>query len=156
MIRTSARGATDIAEEIPSILVVIVATFLFLMTVAETVVSYSRFQDERLLDDKMSSFCDSVLSYEPLLYDSTYGQLDSTKLNEKTRSRLQEDYDPRLLGFHYNITILDVSLYEETYIWSAGEDSRRSSVRVQSLVPAIVCNELGERHSIILRMVIWR
>lgn len=156
MIRISEMGSVDVFEEIPSILVVIVATFLFLMTMAESVVSYTRFQEERLLADEMGSFRDSVLSFEPLLYNSAYGQLDSTKLNEETRTLFHETYDSRVLGFNHNITLLDVSLYSTIYTWYAGEEPDGSSIHIQSLVPAIVQNELGQRHSVILRISIWR
>ena len=156
MIRTSRRGASDVFEEIPSILVVIVATFFFLMTMADTIISHSEFHNERSLMADLSSFCDSVLSYGPLLHDSTYGRLDSGKLTEKARSGFQNHHDPQLLGFHYNITITDVSLYETIYHWTVGEARSRSSLRAQALVPAVICNELGERHSAILRIIIWR
>ncbi len=156
MIRISERGTADILEEIPSILVVIVATFLFLMTATDTIITHSEFRSERLLADELSSFCDSILSHEPLLFDSTYGQLDSRKLTEKGRTEFEDHYDTQLLGFHYNITVIDVSLYERIYFWTAGEDPDLSSTRVQSLVPATVCNELGEHHSVILRIVIWK
>ncbi len=156
MYRVCESGAVDVFEEIPSILVVIFATFLFLMTMAESVISHSRFQEERLLAEEMELFCDSVLSFEPLLLDSLYGQLDSTKLDEKTRTQLESQYDPKSLGFHYNITLLDVSLYGTTYTWSAGEEPDDSSMLRLSLVPAIVRNELGQHHSIILRITIWK
>lgn len=156
MVHVCERGSTEVIEEIPSILVVIVAMFLFLMTMAETVISYTRFQEERLLADDMSSFCDSILSHEPLLHDFAYGQFDATKLNEESTSRFQEHFDSQLLGFRYNITISDVSLYETIYHWTAGEAPGRSSLRAHALVPAVVCNELGERHSAILRIIIWR
>ncbi|MCK4445327.1 MAG: hypothetical protein KAW09_12335 [Thermoplasmata archaeon] len=149
-------GAADVLEEIPSILIVIVATFLFLMTMTGSIISHSRFQEEKLLADDMESFCDSFLSFEPLLLDSVYGQLDSTKLNEDMRILFQEQYDPQVLGFHYNITLLDVSLYETMYTWYAGEEPDDSSTLRLSSVPAIICNELGQHHSIILRITIWK
>jgi hypothetical protein len=34
-------GSVDIFEEVPAILVVVVATFIFLMTIAEGFISYS-------------------------------------------------------------------------------------------------------------------
>ena len=53
-------GTVDIFEEIPAILVVIVAIFIFLMTIAEGFVSYSERREEDRLTQQLESFGDSI------------------------------------------------------------------------------------------------
>lgn len=150
------RGAVDITEEIPSILVIIVATFLFLMMMTEGVMTYTRFQDERGLADDVESFCDSVLSYGPLLYESVHGQIDSTKLTARTAEKLRESFNPGTVGFHYNITLLDVGLYENRHSWFAGEAIEDEGAVWEASVPATVRAELGQIHPVILKVIVWR
>ena len=156
MVRFGVEGTADVFEDVPSILVVIVAAFLFLMVMAESVISYSRFQEERFLSGEMESFCESILSFNPLLFRSTYGQLDSQKLTISTTDQFQEQFNPEILGFHYNITLLDVGIYEKKYSWHVGEERDNAAISRMASVPAVVRNELDRYHPMILNVSIWR
>ncbi len=156
MVRDGVEGSVDLLKDVPSMLVVIVATFLFLMTVTESIMTYTAFQDEKALADEMESFCDSVLSFEPLLHESIYGQLDSTKLTRKTADKFHDTFNPHVMGFHYNITLLDVGLYVNRYNWFAGEVIKDEGSVRRTSVPANVRTESGQVHPAILKVMIWR
>ncbi len=143
-------------EEVPTILIVIVATFLFLMGFAKGFLSHSQFREENEINDRLSDFCNSVLSYEPLIFRSKTGQLDSSRLNDHTRQIVNEHFDPYRTGFRFNLTVIDVSSYDTKYDWFAGEELSESSVIRTTQVPAIVSNELGQHHPVLLRITIWR
>ncbi|MFQ5883696.1 MAG: hypothetical protein ACE5IO_01185 [Thermoplasmata archaeon] len=149
-------GVEGSFEEVPSILIVIVATFLFLMGFANGFLSHSRFREENEINDRLSDFCNSVLSYDPLLFRSKTGQLDSSRLNDYTRQLLNEHFDPHRTGFHFNLTVIDVSSYDRKYDWFAGEELSESSVIRTTQVPAIVSNESGQHHPVLLKITIWR
>jgi hypothetical protein len=148
-------GTADIFEEIPAILVVIVALFIFLMTIAEGFISYSERKEEDRLAQQLDSFCDSVLSFEPLIFASEPGRFDSSKLDEMGRGRLQDSFSPETLGFHYNITIVDISLYEEKFNWVAGEEISRSERSRATSVPVIISNGYGQHHPALMGITIW-
>jgi hypothetical protein len=148
-------GSEDIFEEIPAILIVIVASFVFLMSVAEGFTSYSERKEDDHLDRQLDSFFISILSYEPLLFDSTPGRFDSSKLDDIGRQKVAESFRPELLGFHYNLTLLDVSLYESRYDWFAGEESADSLAKRTESVPVIVSDLYGQHHSALMEVSIW-
>jgi len=155
MARVNENGAADVFEEIPVILVVIVATFFFLMSVTESIVTFSRRQEEGHLTRELEAFCDSILSFDPLLFDSEPGRFDSSKLNENTKEKLSEDFDPKSLGFNYNLTLVDVSLYEERYNWHAGEEPADMTWMRTASVPVIISNHIQQHHSAVLFVTIW-
>lgn len=155
MARVNENGATDVFEEIPVILIVIVATFFFLMSVTEGIVTYSRRQEEGRLTQDLEVFCDSILHYDLLLFDSEPGRFDSSKLNEKTKEKLSEDFDPSSLGFNYNLTLVDVSLYEERYNWHVGQELVDMAWMMTASVPVIISNHIEQHHSAVLRVTIW-
>jgi hypothetical protein len=149
------RGTSDIFEEIPAILVVIVALFIFLMTIAEGFISYSERKEEDRLAQQLDSFCNSVLSFEPLIFDSEPGRFDSSKLDEMGRDKLQDFFSPETLGFHYNITIVDVGLYEDKHNWVAGEELGESERSRTISVPVIISNGYGQHHPALMGITIW-
>lgn len=148
-------GTVDIFEEVPAILVVIVAIFIFLMTIAEGFVSYSERTEEDRLAQQLESFCDSILSFELLLFDSEMGRFNSFRLDAEGREKLHDSFRPDMLGFHYNVTIADVGLYEEKYDWSAGEEVRESTLSRTTSVPVIISNAYGQNHPAMMRVTIW-
>lgn len=148
-------GTVDIFEEVPAILVVIVAVFIFLMTVAEGFISYSERKEDDRLTQQLESFCDSLLSFELLLFDSEMGRFDSFRLDAEGREKLHDSFRPDMLGFHYNVTIADVGLYEEKYDWSAGEEVGESAMSRTTSVPVIVSNAYGQNHPALMRVTIW-
>lgn len=156
MIVSDEKGVAGSFEEIPSILIVIVATFLLLMSFAKGFTSHSEFVEENEITSQLEQFCSSILSFEPLLYESKTGQLDSSRLNEYTKQMLNEHYDPDRMGFHFNLTVVDVSSYAEKYNWSAGEELFESPMVRTTRIPATVSNELGQNHSVLLIITIWR
>lgn len=156
MIPLNERGAAGVFEEVPSILIVIVATFLFLLSFTNGIASHSRFQEETEAINRLDEFCTSILTYEPLLYRSKPGILDASKLNENTLQGLNQHFSPGLLGFHFNITLLDVGSYDEKYGWFAGEEHANSSMTRTTIVPAVVANEFGQHHPVLLTVTTWR
>jgi hypothetical protein len=148
-------GTVDIFEEVPAILVVVVGIFIFLMTIAEGFISYSERKEEDHLTRQLVSFCDSVLSSEALLFDSEQGRFDSFRLDTEGRERLHDSFRPDVLGFHYNVTITDVSLYVEKYNWSAGERIGESVQLRTTSVPVIISNGYGQHHPAWMTVTIW-
>jgi hypothetical protein len=148
-------GTADIFEEVPAILVVIVAIFIFLLTIAEGFSSHSERRRDDRLTDQLDSFCDSVLSFEPLLFDSEPGRFDSFKLDGVGVEKLHDSFLPDALGFHYNVTITDVSLYELKYNWSAGEKDIESETSRRTSVPVIVSTAYGQNHPALMSIAIW-
>jgi hypothetical protein len=149
------RGTADIFEEIPAILIVIVASFVFLISVAESFISYSARKEADQMGDKLDSFCDSVLSFEPLLVDSVPGIFDSFRLDDTGREKISEFFHPEMLGFHYNLTLVDVSMYEERYSWFAGEERIENARERTTSIPVIIRNPYGQHHSALLKVTIW-
>jgi hypothetical protein len=156
MIPLDERGAAGVFEEIPSIMIVIVATFLFLLSFTNGLASHSWFQEETEAISRLDEFCTSILTYEPLLYDSKRGILDASKLNENARQGLSQHFSPELMGFHFNITLVDVGSYDEKYGWFAGEEPSNSSMTRTTIVPAVVANEFGQHHPVLLTVTTWR
>lgn len=150
------RAAIESFEDIPIIPIVIVTAFLFMMSFTKAYLSYARFHEETKIDEQLTGFTDSILRYEPLLFRSKTGQLDSSRLNDYTRQLLHEDFHPDQMGFHYNLTLMDVSAYEEEYCWFAGEETPDSSIIRTIYIPAVVSNDLGHNHPVLLRITIWR
>lgn len=155
MVSLDERAVAGTFEELSSLLMVGVATLLFLVSLAKGFVSYSRYQEENDRIGELESLCESVLSYEPLLYHSRKGQLDHSKLNEASREMLEEHLGKTWNSFHFNLTLIDVSPYEEKYIWFAGEELPGSSLARTALLPATVSNQYGEHHSVLLRITVW-
>ncbi len=107
------------------------------------------------MGQQLDSFCISILTFEPLLVDSTPGRFDSSKLDEMGRQKIADSFRPQLLGFHYNLTLLDVSLYQNRYEWYAGEESADPLTKRTASVPVIVSDPYGQQHSALLEVSIW-
>jgi hypothetical protein len=98
-------------EDIPVLLVVTLATGLFLVSIVSAYVAYlDQFEDERMHDNAME-LSESIRSYEGLTTGFKEGVFMGDKLNSMDTKLLSEDFNETVLGYHFQVVIIDCSDY---------------------------------------------
>lgn len=104
-------GIAGFFEDIPVLIVVTIATGIFLYSLVHAYVLYLDQFEEQRMHENAREFCGSIRSYDGLTYGSEEGIFLGDKLNSLTDEALQEDFNETVLGYDYQISIIDTSDY---------------------------------------------
>lgn len=112
MLRHREEGIAGFFEDIPVLIVVVIATGIFLFSLVHAYVLYlEQIENQRMFEDA-KGLCRAVRSYEGLTGGTEEGVFEGDKLISLTNEALQEDFNVTVLGFHYQISIIDTSNYQ--------------------------------------------
>lgn len=107
-------GIAGFFEDIPVLLVVIIATGIFLFSLVHAYVLYlDQFEYQRMHENALG-LSRSVRSYDGLIYGSEEGVFLGDKLTSLTFEALQEDFNVTRLGYNYQVSIIDTSDYQNS------------------------------------------
>jgi hypothetical protein len=98
-------------EDIPVLIVVIIATAIFLFSLVHAYVNYIENIEDNRMSENAQSLSNSLRSYEALLDGSREGVFLGEKLQVFTTEKLKEDYNESRLGYHFRMSVLDTSGY---------------------------------------------
>lgn len=104
-------GVAGFFEDIPVLIVVTIATGVFLYSLIHAYVLYlDQFESQKMNENAMD-LCRSIRSYDGLIYKSQEGIFLGDKIKSLTPETLQEEFNVSRLGYHYQISIIDTSDY---------------------------------------------
>lgn len=111
MLKEREEGIAGFFEDIPVLLVVTIATGIFLYSLVHAYVLYlDQFEYQRMHENALD-ICSSVRSYDGLIYGSEEGIILDNKLTSMTNEAIQKDFNATVLGYNYQISIIDTSDY---------------------------------------------
>jgi hypothetical protein len=111
MLKAREEGIAGFFEDIPVLIVVVIATGIFLVSLVSAYVSYLDSLEGQRMHDEAESFCKAIRSYEGFTDGSREGVFSGDKLIMISSESMQEDFHPTALGFHYQVAIVDTSDY---------------------------------------------
>ncbi|UCE36079.1 MAG: hypothetical protein JSW00_11025 [Thermoplasmata archaeon] len=111
MSKPGEEGIAGAFEDIPVLIVVTIATGIFLFSLVHAYVVYLEQLESQRMYENANDLLSSVRSYEGLTHEFREGVFLGDKLITLTSEALREDYDPNVLGFDYQISIIDTSDY---------------------------------------------
>jgi hypothetical protein len=107
-------GIAGFFEDIPVLIVVTIATGIFLYSLVHAYVIYlDQFEYQRMHENALD-LCTSFRSYDGLIFGSDQGVFQGDKLISLSNEALQEDYNATVLGYDYQISIIDMSDYSNS------------------------------------------
>lgn len=104
-------GIAGFFEDIPVLIVVTIATGIFLYSLVHAYVLYLDQFEEQRMHENVREFYGSIRSYDGLTYVSEEGVFLGDKLTSLTDEELQEDFNETVLGYDYQVSIIDTSDY---------------------------------------------
>lgn len=107
-------GAAGFFEDIPVLIVVLIATGIFLYSLVHAYVVYLDNLENQKMVDEAVGFQDAVRGYEGLIVEFEEGVFSGDKLISLSLEDLTEDFNPLVLGYNYQVTIIDTSSYQNS------------------------------------------
>ena len=104
-------GIAGFFEDIPVLIVVTIATGIFLYSLIHAYVLYLDQLENQKMNENAMDLCKSIRSYDVLICNSQEGIFLSDKVISLTHESLQEDFNATELGYNYQISIIDTSDY---------------------------------------------
>ncbi len=144
-------------EDIPVLLVVIIATGIFLFSLVHAYVGYIDNVENQRMRKNALSLSDSLRSYEKLQDGSSEGIYLGEKLQLFSNEKLNEDYNESRLGYHFRMSVLDTSSYPSSnnYTKSFGNPSLPIHGNKYTVITSILIRVDSEYHPAQLIITLW-
>jgi|SRR3990172_4819391 len=153
-LRGDRRGIAGFFEEIPLLTIVIIGLSVFLASLFSAYSLYVGALEALRFRENAQDFAESLYADSRLTGDGPGGRFIAASLTEDVRAELETDFQPINLGFHYNVTVSDVSDYPDRFTWYAGESAAGRDVRTITKPLVIVDGDLA--HPSLLIVKVWR
>ncbi len=114
------RGIAGFFEDIPALIVVVIAIGMFTVIMVHAYAGYVAQQNALRMYEDCREFTQSIRTYDSLIYQSQEGMFDVQKMETLTNETLEYDFNRTSLGFDYQILIRDVSDYPKPIVKSFG------------------------------------
>lgn len=108
--RLDGEGISGAFEELPALLVVLVAISLFTVSMAHSYSAYGSNSDRLKLQEDCQDFARMVRNADMLCPDSRSGEFDMIALQNLSTETFLEEFNPELLGFQYRVTVQDLDM----------------------------------------------
>jgi hypothetical protein len=157
MFKEREEGISSFFEDIPVLIVVTIAIGIFLFSLVHAYVVYVDQLEHKRMHDKARDFCRTVRTYEGLTHDLREGVFLDDKIAILTSEVLREDFDPKTLGYNYQVSIVDTSDYLDSnnYTKSFRTDDLPSSGDRYSHTTSILIKVDSSYHAAQLIVTIW-
>jgi hypothetical protein len=144
-------------EDIPVLLVVIIATAIFLFSLVHAYVNYIENIENQRMRENAQSLCNSLRSYEVILDGSSDGVYDGEKMQTFSDEKLNVDYNESKLGFHFRMSIVDTSDYPNAnyYTRSFGDLNPPVEGDKYTVTTSILIRVDSEYHAAQLIVTVW-
>ena len=103
-------GISGAFEELPALLVVLVAISLFTVSMAHSYSAYGSNAEYARLQEDCRDFTRMVRGAEIICHDSGPGEFDVVALQNLSTETFLEEFNPELLGFQYRVTVQDLDM----------------------------------------------
>lgn len=144
-------------EDIPVLIVVVIATAIFLFSLVNAYVNYiDTIENQRMREDALS-LSNSLRSFEGLQKGAEEGIFDGEKLLLFSTEKLNRDYNESKLGYHFRMSVLDTSDYPNAnnYTRSFGDQNPPVGGNKYSVTTSILIKVDTEYHTAQLIVTIW-
>ena len=144
-------------EDIPVLIVVMIATTIFLFSMVHAYVNYLDNIENQRMRENAYSLSNSIRSYEKLTDDSKEGVYLGENVLSLTTEVLNEDFEEAKLGYHFRISIMDTSSYPNSnyYSTSFGKSNPPASGDIYSVTTSVLIKVNEEYHTAQLMVTIW-
>jgi len=155
------RGVVGFYEDVPALLIVVVATVIFLASIYSAVNRHGQRTEISDFEREAVEFAEGVRASPLLLYEDNVGQFDATKVQYLDSENLTLSFDHP--DFYYRVELIDVSNYSVKYnqTWSREpdfnftEEHYEEGRKVIHLSVTIVV-DTDEIHPARLRVEVWK
>jgi hypothetical protein len=114
MPKLAEEGAAGFFEDIPVLIVVLIATGIFLYSLVHAYVVYLDNLENQTMADEAVDLQDAVRGYEGLIMGFEEGVFSGDKLISLSLEELKENFNPQALGYDYQVSIIDTSSYQNS------------------------------------------
>jgi hypothetical protein len=156
----SCRGEEAVAgpfEDIPVLIIVMIATGIFLFSLVNAYATYLDQYDHQRMHENAHTLSQSLRSYDQLIYGSQEGVFSGDKVISLSSDILALDYDQRSLGYNYQVSIIDKSDYSDNldFTRTFGNSDPPLSGDKYSVTDSILIKVDNEYHAAQLVVTIW-
>jgi hypothetical protein len=150
-------GAAGFFEDIPVLIVVIIATGIFLYSLVHAYVVYLENLEHSRMTGEVESFQEAVRGYDYLLVDFQEGVYSGDKLMALSTEILKGDFDPHILGYEYRISIIDTSSYQNSLDYTKSFATSEPPARgdIYSVTTSVLIVVEDSNHAGQLAVTIW-
>jgi len=157
MPKLAEEGTAGFFEDIPVLIVVLIATGIFLYSLVHAYVVYLDNVEYQSMNIEVMDFQDAIRGYEGLTMEFEEGVFSGDKLVSLSLEDLKKDFNPKVLGYQYQVSIIDTSSYqnslEYTKFYATSEPPSRGELYSTTTSVLIAVEETY--HAAQLTVSIW-
>jgi hypothetical protein len=157
MFKKRKEGIAGFFEDIPVLIVVTIATGIFLGSLVSAYVNYLDQFEYRNMRENVTDFSDALRSYGGFIYEYEEGVFEGDKLISVDERTLQEDFNESTLGYHYQVAIIDTSDYPNSnnYTISFGNSNPPMKVNKYTVTSSVLIKVDEKFHAAQMIVTIW-
>jgi trans-2-enoyl-CoA reductase len=157
MLNQREEGIAGFFEDIPVLLVVTIATGIFLVSLVSAYVNYLDHMKDHNMHDNAADFSQALRGYDELIYDFQEGVFEGEKLISLEDENLQNDFNESTLGYHYQVAIIDTSDYPDSnnYTTSFGNLNPPVNENKYTVTTSILIKVDERYHAAQMIVTIW-
>jgi len=151
------RGVAGIFEDLPSLMIILIALAVFISSIFYSTVTYIKAWDKNEKYESCLNIIEGLESYEKLLITGSYtsqpiaGVYSFEKLNDMNTSVMKADIKSR---FDYHVSVVD--LENSSVSWSFGDEPPSGKVEKITMYNTIVIEiAQNEIHLVQLQVTVW-
>jgi hypothetical protein len=157
MLKAREEAIAGFFEDIPVLLVVTIATGLFLFSLVHAYVTYlDQFEHERM-HENAQELSEAIRGYEELTHDFREGVFNGDKLHSMDTTTFSQDFNETVLGYHFQVSIIDCSNYPTSSQYTTFFGNSHPPVKGNrySVTTSVLIKEDNEYHASQLIVTIW-
>lgn len=142
-------------EDLPTLLIVLIATTLFISTLVNTVTTYRDYKETEYRRENLDQFVEEIRRWDYLVLEEE-GQFIGGRLLNLNKTKMERNFNKTALQHDYRIFIDDRSDYPKEFDVVVETKEIPDDVEVYSKSTAVtVVDEMGNEHLCEMIVSIW-
>ncbi len=149
------KGIAGFFEDLPTLLIVLVATTLFLSTMLNTVMTYRDYKETQYIREDLNQFIEEIRNWNYLVLEER-GQFAGDRVSSLDADRMKKEFNTTALGYNYRVFIEDRSDYPRQFDKTIHTEEIPDEVEIYSRSSFVtVVDERGNEHLCEMVVSIW-
>lgn len=154
-LKNNQKGVAGFFEDLPTLIVVLLATALFISSLLNTVITFSEYKENEYMRDSLNRFVEEIRGWDHLVLEEE-GQFIGDRVTGLDRYKLEKAFNTSVRGHQYRVVFDDRSSYPQQFnnIVETQEPPRYANIYTKSTTVTIV-DEIGNEHLSVMIVSIW-
>lgn len=154
-LRRDVEGIGGFFEDLPALMIVLIATSIFIVSMISTVMTYQKYTEKVYLQNNLDRFVNEMRNFGFLTLDEIEGRFYGERVNTLNEKNITDNFPSLTRNFNFSVIIDDRSSYKIKYETHVNEIPKDTEVFSESTSITIV-DSMGNEHLGKMIISIWK